>query len=255
MRKYEISCAIIIQNMAQLETMYKESWKTIVGNCDEFIYLGGHESSSTEYVSKMLGKQTIKSRNSSRTYGRQGSNNVSLNATGRELMTPDEIAHMSDQDCLVMVKGVMPFFDKKYDLLKHPNYKYTGDADDDLLYDVSKEIHTPNTKLAGSSYEGQVRRLQHEAMHDVRNNDRSHMIGKRRRDAVEFSSENLNKAGFNNFYNLNDGLEEQIETNISVVSSHFPTEFSMDKESETANEEYFDSFLDGDVLDNDTVSN
>ncbi len=252
MRKYEISCAIIIQNMAQLETMYKDSWKTIVGNCDTFIYLGGHEFSSTEYVSKMLGKQTIKSRNSSRTYGRQGSNNISLNATGRELMTPDEIAHMSDQDCLVMVKGVMPFFDKKYDLLKHPNYKYTGDADDSLLFDVAREIRTPNNKLAGSTYEGQVRRLEYEAMHDVRNNDRSQIIGRRSKDAVEFSKKNINKA-FNNCYNIDDGIEERLPE-MSVVSSHVP-EFDMDEDSESASAENFDSFLDGKVMDDDSVSN
>lgn len=253
MRKYEISCAIIIQNMAQLETMYKESWKTIVGNCDEFIYLGGHESSSTEYVSKMLGKQTIKSRNSSKTYGRQGSNNISLNATGRELMTPDEIAHMSDQDCLVMVKGVMPFFDKKYDLLKHPNYKYTGDADDSLLFDVAAEIQTPNNKLLTSTREGQVRQLQHEAKADARNHDRSHIIGTKKKSVTAVTQENLENAGFNNCFDLNAGLDDDEKVKVSVVGSNVPhgnqthDEFTLDAESEEASLDNFSNFLTGGV--------
>ena len=247
MRKYEISCAIIIQNMAQLETMYKDSWKTIVGNCDEFIYLGGHESSSTEYVSKMLGKQTIKSRNSSRTYGRQGSNNISLNATGRELMTPDEIAHMSDQDCLVMVKGVMPFFDQKYDLTKHPNYKYTGDADENLLYDVAAEIRTPSSKLASSGRDEQYRHLQYEAKADARNHDRSHVIGSRRRSVTALNRENLENAGFNNCFDIDAGAEDEEKAPaISVVGSHVPQdEFAIDMESEEASQMHFDSFLGG----------
>lgn len=246
MRKYEISCAIIIQNMAQLETMYKDAWKTIVGNCDEFIYLGGHESSSTEYVSKMLGKQTIKSRNSSRTYGRQGSNNISLNATGRELMTPDEIAHMSDQDCLVMVKGIMPFFDKKYDLEKHPNYKYTGDASDDLLFDIAAEIRTPNNKLSGSTYEGQVRQLRHEARHDARNNDRYQPMGTKQKSVTALNKENLQKGEiYNNCFNLNDNLEEK-NSSIVVLNSNVPNdEFAMDEASEVASGDNFENFLDG----------
>lgn len=249
MRKYEISCAIIIQNMAQLETMYKESWKTIVGNCDEFIYLGGHESSSTEYVSKMLGKQTIKSRNSSRTYGRQGSNNISLNATGRELMTPDEIAHMSDQDCLVMVKGVMPFFDNKYDLTKHPNYKYTGDADDDLLFDVAAEIRTPNNKIATAGRDEQYRQLQREAKADARNHDRSQVIGNRRKSVTALNRENLENAGFNNLYDLDAGVDEEEKTpSVSVVGSHIPyNEFEMDVDSEAASQDNFNSFISGSV--------
>lgn len=256
MRKYEISCAIIIQNMAQLETMYKDAWKTIVGNCDEFIYLGGHESSSTEYVSKMLGKQTIKSRNSSRTYGRQGSNNISLNATGRELMTPDEIAHMSDQDCLVMVKGIMPFFDQKYDLLKHPNYKYTGDADDALLFDIAAEIHTPNTKLSGSTYDGQMRRLQHEALHDARNNDRNQPLGRRSRSYTAVNKENLEEAGFHeNLYDLNNNVEGLSEKHVSVVGSNVPNdEFAVDEAIEAASVDNFDSFLDGNLAESEELS-
>lgn len=251
MRKYEISCAIIIQNMAQLEKMYKESWKTIVGNCDEFIYLGGHESSSTEYVSKMLGKQTIKSRNSSRTYGRQGSSNISLNATGRELMTPDEIAHMSDQDCLVMVKGVMPFFDKKYALEKHPNFRYTGDWEDEnhntppeLIFNIADEIQTPNNKAFIPNYEGQYRDLKHQAMHDARNNERYAPIGKRHTRHTEINKENLEAAGFNNLFNRDDNLEPPKEPPIEVVSAHAPLDdYAVPSDIEAASEENFNNIF------------
>lgn len=240
MRKYEISCAIIIQNMAQLETMYKESWKTIVGNCDEFIYLGGHESSSTEYVSKMLGKQTIKSRNSSRTYGRQGSNNVSLNATGRELMTPDEIAHMSDQDCLVMVKGVMPFFDKKYDLLKHPNYQYTGDADDELLFDIAAEIQTPQNNVFGTKKE-ERRRLEEQAKEDTRTSDRRAPMRRRKSSPLAVTPEGLVQDGLrSNVYNQSDDMY----ANLEVVGANAPEdEYGMPPEMEAESSAAFDGFV------------
>lgn len=248
MRKYEISCAIIIQNMAQLETMYKESWKTIVGNCDEFIYLGGHESSSTEYVSKMLGKQTIKSRNSSKTYGRQGSSNISLNATGRELMTPDEIAHMSDQDCLVMVKGVMPFFDKKYDLLKHPNYQFTGDADDDLIFNIAEEIQTPQNNVFGNKQANERRKLEQQAKEDTRVHDRRTPVGRPKASPLAISQENLEEAGiYNNVFNQDDSMFGDIE----VTAANAPAdEFQMPADMEAATAEGFDSFLGEDVISN-----
>lgn len=248
MRKYEISCAIIIQNMAQLETMYKESWKTIVGNCDEFIYLGGHESSSTEYVSKMLGKQTIKSRNSSKTYGKQGSHNISLNATGRELMTPDEIAHMSDQDCLVMVKGVMPFFDKKYDLLSHPNYKYTGDADDSLLFDIAAEIQTPQNNVFGNKSQAERKKLEHQAKDETRTTDRRAPFSNRKKSVLAINPENLEKAGFYNksdAYNNVYNQDESMYANIEVDGTHTPAdEYMISPELEAESTEGFDSFLD-----------
>ena len=142
MRKYEISCTIVIQALSQLKAMYKDDWEVLIGNCDTHLFLGGSDATTLEYVSKKLGKETIRAENSSRSYGRQGSSSVSFNKTGRELMQTDEIARMDNLNCIVFIRGVLPFFTKKYDYPKHPNYKFTGDADGKLGYDVK---HTVNT--------------------------------------------------------------------------------------------------------------
>ena len=148
MRSYEISCTIILQNLAQLKTMYKDSWESITGNCDTFIFLGGQEQTTLEYVSKKLGKETITTKNSSRTRGRSGSTSTSFNSDGRELMTPDEIARMDNKNCIIFIRGILPFFDKKYNYPKHKNYKLTGDASDDAMFIVSQRFHTsPNNDI------------------------------------------------------------------------------------------------------------
>lgn len=146
MRSYEISCTVIIQNLAQLKTMYKDSWESVTGNCDSFLFLGGQEQTTLEYVSKKLGKQTIRQMNTSRNVGgKGGGGSMSYNVTGRDLMTPDEISRMDTSDCILFIRGLLPFFGKKYDYPKHPNYQYTGDADDNLLYDVKSEFSTSAT--------------------------------------------------------------------------------------------------------------
>lgn len=142
MRKYEISCTIIIQALSQLKAMYKEEWEVIIGNCDTAIFLGGSDATSLEYISKKLGKETIRSINNSRSYGKQGSHSLSYNKTGRELMTTDELNVMDNDNCIVFIRGLYPFFSKKYVLEKHPNYKQTGDANKKLRYDVQKVLHT-----------------------------------------------------------------------------------------------------------------
>ena len=134
MRKYEISCNIILQNLAQLKTMYKDDWETIIGNCDTFLFLGGQEYSTLEYISKELGDQTIVVRNNSRSKGKSGSSSQSYNRSGRKLMFADEIMRMSDNYCILLIRGLKPFYGKKYEYTNHPNYKYTGDADPSLKY-------------------------------------------------------------------------------------------------------------------------
>lgn len=146
MRKYEISCTIILQNLSQLKTLYKDSWETITGNCDTFIFLGGQEESTLKYVSEKLGKETIKTQNSSRNYGRQGGSSLSYNAAGRELMTPDEISKMSTSECIVFIRTTLPFRNKKYNYMRHVNYRYTGDASDDMIFDVKTQIHTQDVR-------------------------------------------------------------------------------------------------------------
>lgn len=146
MRKYEISCTIILQNLAQLKTMYKDNWGSITGNCDSFLFLGGKEYDTLEAISKELGDATIIVRNNSRSFGKSGSSSQSFNKTARKLMTPDELSRMPNSDCILMIRGLKPFYGKKYDYPKHPNYKHTGDANDEFLYDVSAKFNNYKKK-------------------------------------------------------------------------------------------------------------
>ncbi|MGN0673128.1 MAG: VirD4-like conjugal transfer protein, CD1115 family, partial [Anaerovoracaceae bacterium] len=142
MRKHEISCTIVIQALSQLKTMYKDDWEVIVGNCDTLLFLGGSDATTLDYISKKLGKETIRSKNTSRTYGRTGSSSTSFNSAGRELMQPDEISAMDNLNCIIFVRGEAPFFSSKYDYPKHPNYKMTGDADDKKLFIIQDKVQT-----------------------------------------------------------------------------------------------------------------
>jgi len=142
MRKYEISCTIIIQALSQIKAMYKDDWEVLVGNCDSLLFLGGSDTTTLEYFSKLLGKETIRSVNNSRSYGKQGSHSLSYNKTGRELMTPDELRVMDNNNCILFIRGLYPFFSTKYKLESHPNYHLSGDANDDYIYDVKKMMHT-----------------------------------------------------------------------------------------------------------------
>lgn len=142
MRKYEISCTIIIQALSQLKAMYKDDWEVLVGNCDSLLFLGGSDATTLEYVSKKLGKETIRSVNNSRSYGKQGSHSMSYNKTGRELMTPDELSNMDNENCVLFIRGLHPFFCTKYPLEKHPNYHLSGDSDKKREFDVKQRLHT-----------------------------------------------------------------------------------------------------------------
>ena len=122
-----ISCDIILQNISQIKSKYKDDWETIIGNCDSLVYLGGNDYSTFEYISKLLGKQTIRTKGQSIGKGSHGSSSDSYQVTGRELMTPDEVRRMKRSDCLVMISGEAPVRDKKYNLFDHPNLKYTPD--------------------------------------------------------------------------------------------------------------------------------
>lgn len=142
MRKYEISCSIIIQALSQLKSMYKDDWEVLVGNCDSCLFLGGSDATSLEYISKKLGKETIRTVNNSRSYGRQGSSSMSYNKAGRELMTTDELGVMDNENCVLFIRGLYPFFSTKYPLERHPNYKRSGDGNKKYMYDVKDRIQT-----------------------------------------------------------------------------------------------------------------
>ena len=124
----EISVSIIIQNLAQLKALFEKQWESIVGNCDEFLYLGGNEQSTHEYVSKLLGKETIDTNTYGQSKGRTGSYSVNWQITGRELMTPDEVRMLDNRYALLFIRGERPVKDFKYDVLKHPNVKLTTDG-------------------------------------------------------------------------------------------------------------------------------
>ena len=128
MRSREISVSIIIQNLAQLKALFEKQWESIVGNCDEFIYLGGNEQSTHEYVSKLLGKETIDTNTYGRSKGRNGSYSTNWQLAGRELMTPDEVRMLDNRYALLFIRGERPLEDFKYDILKHPNIALTTDG-------------------------------------------------------------------------------------------------------------------------------
>lgn len=128
MRSREISVSIIIQNMAQLKALFEKQWESIVGNCDEFLYLGGNEQSTHEYVSKLLGKETIDTNTYGQSRGRNGSYSTNYQIAGRELLTPDEVRMLDNKYALLFIRGERPVQDLKYDILKHPNVKDTTDG-------------------------------------------------------------------------------------------------------------------------------
>lgn len=128
MRSRRISVSIIIQNMAQLKALFKDSWENITGNCDTLLYLGGNEQSTHEYISKMLGKETIDTRTRGITKGQHGSSNTNYQNAGRELLTLDEVRLLDNSNALIFICGERPLIDKKFDILSHPNIAKTADG-------------------------------------------------------------------------------------------------------------------------------
>ena len=128
MRSRRISVSIIIQNMAQLKALFKDSWESLVGNCDTMIYLGGNEQSTHEYISKMLGKETIDTRTRGITKGSHGSSNTNYQNAGRELLTLDEVRLLDNSNALIFIRGEKPIMDKKFDIMSHPNIKFSADG-------------------------------------------------------------------------------------------------------------------------------
>ena len=126
MRSRSISASVIIQNMAQIKELYKDSWETIPGNCDTILYLGGNESSTHKYVSEMLGKATIDTKTHGQTKGKSGSYSTNFQMSGRELLTPDEVRKLDNRYALLFIRGASPVMDEKYDLMHHPAISHTS---------------------------------------------------------------------------------------------------------------------------------
>lgn len=151
MRSRGISCSIIIQNIAQMKALFKDSYESLIGNCDEILYLGGNEKEGHKYVSELLGKETLDTNTYGQTKGRSGSYSVNYQQTGRELLTPDEIRLLDNRKAILFIRGERPIMDDKYDLKKHVNFRYTEDggaspydyaktplAHDDLKIDINR---------------------------------------------------------------------------------------------------------------------
>ena len=128
MRSRNISCSTIIQNMAQIKELYKDSWETIPGNSDTLLYLGGNESSTHKYISEALGKSTIDTKTHGQTKGRSGSYSTNFQMSGRELLTPDEVRMLDNRYCILFIRGARPVLDLKYELMNHPAIRYTMDG-------------------------------------------------------------------------------------------------------------------------------
>ena len=129
-----------MQSQSQLKAIYKDNADTITGNCDSFFFLGGKEKTTLKEVSEILGKETIDSFNTSETRGRELSHGLNYQKLGKELMTQDEIAVMDGGKCILQIRGVRSFFLDKYDITKHPNYKYLSDFDKKNTFDTERYI-------------------------------------------------------------------------------------------------------------------
>ncbi len=162
MRQYEISCSIIIQNIAQLKAMYKDDYETIIGNCDSFLFLGGSEYSTLEYVSKELGDATIVSRDNSRQRGRSGSSTLSFKRQSRKLLLPEEAGKIPEDSCVLIIRGLNPFFGKKYEYTKHPKYKLTGDANSSQYFKnpYNNYVSKPSEQLEEVYHSNRINKIQ-----------------------------------------------------------------------------------------------
>ena len=139
-RSRDISINIIVQNISQIKAMYKDSWESIIGNCDHFLYLGGNEQSTHKYISELLGKATIDTKTRGITKGRSGSSSANYQNTGRELLMPDEVRMLDNDYALLFIRGERAVSDKKYDLMKHPNIKLTEDGGAESYYRPLKHL-------------------------------------------------------------------------------------------------------------------
>ena len=147
MRSRGVSVSIILQNLAQLKALFEKQWESIVGNCDEFLYLGGNEQSTHKYVSEVLGKETIDTNTYGKSEGRSGNYSTNYQISGRELLTPDEVRMLDNRYAILFIRGELPVMDLKYDILKHPNVAYTADGKGGVYQhgEVTKNVATIET--------------------------------------------------------------------------------------------------------------
>lgn len=216
MRKYEISCSVILQSIAQIKNMYKDDWGTIIGNCDSFLFLGCPEYDTQEYVSKKLGKTTIRTRSESQSTGKK-SGSQSYQWTSRDLMSPEELDQLNDDECILFIRGVHPFRGKKFAYETHKNFKYTADANKKNLYQY--KIAAPSEAIVNED--------------DINEDDNIEVIKNKVSESQEINNDqqqnfpqndaekNDNNAVASNKQNDNQNKQTEID-NVSSVSTSSP---------------------------------
>ena len=152
-RSREISACLVLQAQSQLKALYKDNADTIIGNCDSRLFLGGSEPSTLKELSQSLGKETIDTYNTGESRGRETSHSLNYQKLGRELMSVDDLATLDGGKCILQVRGLRPFLSDKYDITKHPNYKYLSDADPKNTFDVEKYMSRRLKLKADEEYE------------------------------------------------------------------------------------------------------
>ena len=152
-RSREISACLVLQAQSQLKALYKDNADTIIGNCDSYLFLGGKEPSTLKELSQSLGRETIDTYNTGESRGREQSHSLNYQKLGRELMSVDDLATMDGGKCILQVRGLRPFLSDKYDIVKHPNYKYLSDADKRNTFDVEKYMSRRLVLKADEEYD------------------------------------------------------------------------------------------------------
>ena len=167
MRSREVSVSIILQNLAQLKTLFEKQWESIVGNCDEFLYLGGNEQSTHKYVSELLGKSTIDTNTYGKSSGRNGNYSTNYQNSGRELMTAEEVRLLDNKYALLFIRGERPIIDLKYEILNHPNVKDSTDGSEKPYIHGGTENSVGKIDFGNYGYESMIQNQEIE----VTNND------------------------------------------------------------------------------------
>ena len=152
-RSREISACLVLQAQSQLKALYKDNAETITANCDSYLFLGGKEPSTLKELSQSLGRETIDTYNTGESRGREQSHSLNYQKLGRELMSVDDLATMDGGKCILQVRGLRPFYSDKYDITKHPNYKYLSDADKRNTFDVEKYMSRRLALKADEEYD------------------------------------------------------------------------------------------------------
>ena len=152
-RSREISACLVLQAQSQLKAIYKDNADTIIGNCDAKVFLGGTEPTTLKELSEALGKETIDLYNTGESRGRETSHSLNYQKMGKDLMSKDEISVMDGSKCILQLRGVRPFLSDKYDITKHPNYRYTADFDKKYTFDIEKYLNRRMRLKAEDEYE------------------------------------------------------------------------------------------------------